>query len=264
MKRGSTSSSARMPTPSTSAVRFVWSRYWRNWRISSTNPSASVEKPNSFGQLTHDDGDGQAVHVADLDLLGEQVGDEAELAEPEADLEQPDHHGEHARQHDGLVRIVPGHDQRSDGGEDQGEPPTSRARAPGPGWARRSRSRSGRRWSCRDRSPEAGRRARRRPCPAARGWPRGRCRRPGRTAGRSGGRCAPSAAPEPTAPGHPAQAHPTVATVGSFNCSDPGSMSILPHRAVRRSAHCLLGDRVDLPSPSGVTRCRLPRITSHG
>ena len=34
-----------------------------------------------LGELADDDGDGQAVHVADLDLLGEQAGDEAELAE---------------------------------------------------------------------------------------------------------------------------------------------------------------------------------------
>ena len=32
--------------------------------------------------------DGQPVHVADLDLFGEQVGDEPELAEPQADLDK--------------------------------------------------------------------------------------------------------------------------------------------------------------------------------
>ena len=35
-----------------------------------------------LGELADDDRDGQPVHVADLDLLGEQVGDEPQLAEP--------------------------------------------------------------------------------------------------------------------------------------------------------------------------------------
>ena len=49
VNRGSTRSSSSTEAPSTSVVRLVWSRLVTNWRTSSTNPSASVEKPNSFG-----------------------------------------------------------------------------------------------------------------------------------------------------------------------------------------------------------------------
>ena len=41
-----------------------------------------------LGELADEDGDGQPVHVADLDLLAQQVGDEPELAQAEADLDE--------------------------------------------------------------------------------------------------------------------------------------------------------------------------------
>ena len=69
-------------------------------------------------QLPDDDRDPEAVHVADLDLFGEQVGDEAELAEAEADLDQADEDREHARQDDRRPRVS-GDQQRRDRGEDQ-------------------------------------------------------------------------------------------------------------------------------------------------
>ena len=48
----------------------------------------------------------QAVHVADLHLAREQVGDEPELAEPEADLDEPDEQRQHARERDRRRRVV--------------------------------------------------------------------------------------------------------------------------------------------------------------
>ena len=76
--------------PTTSAAACVSSRLSKNAWSSSRKPSASVEKPNSFGQLADDDRDRQAVHVADLDLARQQVGDEPELADAEADLDEAD------------------------------------------------------------------------------------------------------------------------------------------------------------------------------
>ena len=47
--RGSTSSTASVASPSTNAVRFVWSRPDTNAFASWTKPSASVENPKSLG-----------------------------------------------------------------------------------------------------------------------------------------------------------------------------------------------------------------------
>ena len=47
--RGSRSRTARVARPIASAVVLVWSSPSRNALISSKNPSASVENPNSFG-----------------------------------------------------------------------------------------------------------------------------------------------------------------------------------------------------------------------
>ena len=47
--RGSTSSTASTPTPTSSAAVFVSSRLSTKERMSSKNESESVEKPNSFG-----------------------------------------------------------------------------------------------------------------------------------------------------------------------------------------------------------------------
>ena len=53
---------------------------WSTPTASPMNPSASTEKPEQLGQLPHEDGQGQAVDVAEDRRPGEQVGDEAELA----------------------------------------------------------------------------------------------------------------------------------------------------------------------------------------
>ena len=70
-------------------------------------------------ELPDDDRDRQPVHVADLHLLGEQVGDEAELPDTQPDQDQTDEHGHHPGERDRLPRIVGDDDQRCDGGEDQ-------------------------------------------------------------------------------------------------------------------------------------------------
>ncbi len=71
-----------------------------------------------LGKLADDDGDAETVHVADLDLLGEQVGDEAELAEPEPDLDEADEERHHPGEGDDGRRVAAGH-ERHDGGEDE-------------------------------------------------------------------------------------------------------------------------------------------------
>ena len=49
VSRGSTSRTRRQARPTASVVASVWSRPAKNARTSSTNVSASVEKPNSLG-----------------------------------------------------------------------------------------------------------------------------------------------------------------------------------------------------------------------
>ncbi len=69
-------------------------------------------------QLADDDRDGEAVHVSDLHLLREEVGDEPELPEPEPDLGKADEHRQHAGQRDRGRGISAGQ-QRRDRSQDQ-------------------------------------------------------------------------------------------------------------------------------------------------
>ena len=75
-------------------------------------------EPEELRQLADDDGDRQAVHVADLHLAREEVGDESELCYPEADLDDPDEQREHAGELDRLHRVVARDEQWRQGGED--------------------------------------------------------------------------------------------------------------------------------------------------
>ena len=84
----------------------VWSRPSTNAFTSARNESASVEKPNSFGSWPTMIVIAEAVHVADLHLLGEQVGDEPELPEAEADLDEADEDGEHSGERDRGPRVA--------------------------------------------------------------------------------------------------------------------------------------------------------------
>ncbi len=98
--------------------RPVWSRPAKNALTSLDEPVGIGREAEQLGQLADEDRDGEAVHVADLDLLREQVGDEAELAEPQPDLDKADHEGHHPGQGDGRRGVAAG-EQRHDGGEDQ-------------------------------------------------------------------------------------------------------------------------------------------------
>ena len=98
--RGSTSRSTSTATPTMSVVACVWSRFSTNARTSARNESACVEKPNSFGSCPTMIVMPEAVHVSDLHLLREEVGDEPELPEAEPDLGESDQHREHPGQRD--------------------------------------------------------------------------------------------------------------------------------------------------------------------
>ena len=76
-------------------------------------------EPEELRKLPDDDRDRQAVHVPDLHLLGEQVRDEAELPDPEPDLDEPDEDREHPGERDRRSGIPAGDEQRRDRGEDQ-------------------------------------------------------------------------------------------------------------------------------------------------
>ena len=145
--RGRTSSTASVARPTARAVMFVWSRPVTNAFASCDEAVGIGGEPEELRQLADDDRDREAVHVADLHLLGEQVGDEPELGEPEPDLDRADDQRHHARQRDRGRRIA---DARATARSPRRSAarPTSPARARGSARARRRRSRRGRRWSC--------------------------------------------------------------------------------------------------------------------
>ena len=74
---------------------------------SGMNPSASTEKPNSL-ELTHQDREGEPVHVADLGRLGQQVGDEPQLGDPGEHGHHPDQQRQHRGERDRTLRVPVG------------------------------------------------------------------------------------------------------------------------------------------------------------
>ncbi|MNF79943.1 hypothetical protein D3C84_621740 [compost metagenome] len=70
-----------------------------------------------LGQLTGEDGEGDAVHVAVADRLGQQLGDEAQAQQAGEDAHQAGNHRHHAGQGDGAHRVAAG--KRQHHGEDQ-------------------------------------------------------------------------------------------------------------------------------------------------
>ena len=97
VKRGRTSSTASTARPTASVVESVWSRLLRNAWSLGEEPVGVGREAEELRQLAHDDGDGESIHVADLHLAREQVGNETELAEPESDHDEPHHHAQASR-----------------------------------------------------------------------------------------------------------------------------------------------------------------------
>ncbi len=68
-------------------------------------------------QLPDDDHEGETVHVPDLDLVRQEVGDESQLRDAESDLDQSDDQGQHAGQGDLSVH-VPRNEEGQQSGKD--------------------------------------------------------------------------------------------------------------------------------------------------
>ena len=82
VRRGRPKSTAKVASPTTSVVTLVSIEPREEGLHLGDEPVGVGREAEELGQLADDDGDRQPVHVADLHLLREQVGDEAELAEP--------------------------------------------------------------------------------------------------------------------------------------------------------------------------------------
>ena len=140
-----------------------------------------------LGQLAHDDDEGEAVHVADLHLAREQIGDEAKPSESQA-RSRSRRRSLRASQRErwpGACRHPPA---AARGRRRSSVRSTNPGPGPGSGMGQRPHSRRGTRWTCTGRSQAGARPARRRPIPAAPGSPRAQRRRRRRTASTSGRR----------------------------------------------------------------------------
>ena len=116
--RGRIRRTARQPTPTASVAAWVSSR-WDTKARQLLHESVGVgREAEQLGELTDDDRDREAVHVADLDLARQQIGDEAELRDAHRELHGADEQREHPGQRDGAVGPTPG-EQRHQGREDQ-------------------------------------------------------------------------------------------------------------------------------------------------
>ncbi len=121
---GSSRCSSRMPTrdatPMTAAVGLTSpSATPETKRLRLVDQAVGVDRePEQLGQLADHDGERQAVHVADLGRLGQQVGDEAEVRQPGHGHDQADEQGQHRRQCDGLGRVAARERQGGDGRRD--------------------------------------------------------------------------------------------------------------------------------------------------
>ena len=106
MTRGRTSSTTSTPTPTASAAPSRLVEVLEELADLVAEAVGVGGEAEELRQLADDDGDGEPVHVADLHLAREQVGDEAELAEPEPDLDEPDEQRQHPRERDRPARVV--------------------------------------------------------------------------------------------------------------------------------------------------------------
>ena len=199
MTRGRISSTANVARPIASAVVFVWSRPCEEGLALVDEAVGVGREAEQLGELAHDDRDREPVHVADLHLLGEQVGDEAELAEAEADLDRARPSAPSSPRARSASRRVVRHEQRHDRREDQRRDRGIRAEHQDPrGTEERVADETG------DRRVEAGdggkaRELRVRHALRHEDRRRARCRRRGRSGATSGGRSGASRCPAPTA-----------------------------------------------------------------
>ena len=192
---GSSRWSSRMPTseatPTAAAVPLnSRSAQAGEERLRLRDQAVGVDREaEQLGQLADDDRQRESVHVADLGRLREQVGHEPEVGDPRDGHDHPDEQGQHRRQRDGLGRVTAGQGQRRDR---RGDHRPQRGVRPEHEDARRAEDRVAE--QAEDRGVETGdrraaRRARRRPCPAARGARRAPAPRPGPWAASHAGRC---------------------------------------------------------------------------
>ena len=105
-------------------------------------------EPEQLGQLADQDGQREAVHVADHRRLGDQVGDEAEPRHGPSDHHRPDDDREHRRERDGALRGRRRRRPAARSWRRSSARATSPGRAPGSATGRTPRSRAGTRSTC--------------------------------------------------------------------------------------------------------------------
>ena len=75
-------------------------------------------EPEELGQLPDDDGDGEAIEVANADLTGEEIGDESESRHSQPDLDEPNQDRQHPGECDCRGGVASDH-EGCDRGQDQ-------------------------------------------------------------------------------------------------------------------------------------------------
>ena len=137
-----------IPTAAAAATASPWARPLTN-PVDLADEVVGVDlEPEQLGQLADQDGQRQAVHVADHRRLGDQVGDEPELGHGRQDHDRADHEREHRRQRDRPLGVAVG--ARPAAGSSRRSSVRARSPGPAPGSAtgRTPRSRAGTGWRC--------------------------------------------------------------------------------------------------------------------
>ena len=84
------------------------------------SPSPLAENPNNFGQLADENGQGDAIQIAEADGLGEQVRDKAKTRQAGQDAQAPGEQGEHTGQRHQSIAIA-GRQRNDRRGDDGGQ-----------------------------------------------------------------------------------------------------------------------------------------------
>jgi hypothetical protein len=111
---------AKVAAPTVNVAQFVLPPMIA-WTIADTfrnGPLPSMEKPNSLGSWADQHGQGDAIHVAVADRLGEELGDEPEPRDTRQDADDTGDDRHHPGQRDRALRVAGG--QRRDHAEDNG------------------------------------------------------------------------------------------------------------------------------------------------